>query len=67
MFMLYSISRCHRMVKIQIDLSDKQNRIVDIFKLANNLPTKQEAIKQMIEHFEVSIKPHNLTNKEYFK
>lgn len=55
------------MVKIQIDLSDKEDRIVEIFKLSNNLPTKQEAIKQMIGHFDVSIKPRNLTDKEYFK
>jgi len=55
------------MVKIQIDLSDEEDRIVDVYKLANRLKTKQEAIKNMIKHFEVVIKPKNVTEKEYFK
>ena len=55
------------MVKIQIDLTDEENRIVDVYKLANRLKTKQEAIKSMIKHFEVVIKPKNITEKEYFK
>ena len=55
------------MVKIQMDLSEKQDRIVDVFKMVNRLKTKQEAIKAMIEHFEVEIKPKNVREKEYFK
>ena len=55
------------MVKIQMDLSDKQDRIVDVFKMVNRLKTKQEAIQMMIEHFEVEIKPKNVKEKEYFK
>jgi hypothetical protein len=55
------------MVKIQIDLTDEENRIVDVYKLANRLKTKQEAIKGMIKHFEVVIKPKSITEKEYFK
>lgn len=55
------------MVKIQIDLSEDEDRIVDVFKMVNRFKTKQEAIKNMIKHFEVVIKPKNVTEKEYFK
>lgn len=55
------------MVKIQIDLSEEENRIVDLYKLANKLKTKQEAIKSMVKYFEVEIKPKSLKDKDYFK
>jgi len=55
------------MVKIQIDLSPEEDRIVEIYKLSNKLKTKQEAIKRMLKYFEVNIKPKNVEEKEYFK
>ena len=55
------------MVKIQIDLADDEDRIVEMYKLANNLKTKQEAIKQMVKYFQVEIKPKNIKKEEYFK
>jgi hypothetical protein len=55
------------MVKIQIDLSKEEDRLVEIYKLLNNYKTKSEAIKQMIKHFEVEIKPRKIKNKDYFK
>ncbi len=55
------------MVKIQIDLSDAEDRIVEMYKLANRLKTKQDAIKAMVRQFEASIKPKNLSEKEYFR
>lgn len=55
------------MVKIQIDLSGDEDRIVEVYKLTKRLKTKQEAIKSMIQYFEVSIKPKNVQEKEYFK
>ena len=55
------------MVKIQIDLSKEEDKIVEVYKLMNNLNTKQEAIKQMVNHFSVEVKPKNLKAKEYFK
>ena len=55
------------MVKIQMDLSEKQDRIVDVFKMVKRLKTKKEDIKAMKEHFEVEIKPKNVREKEYFK
>lgn len=55
------------MVKIQIDLSQDEDSIVEVYKSVNKLKTKQEAIKAMIKHFEVSIKPKNVEAKEYFK
>ncbi len=56
------------MVKIQIDLSDEEDRIVEIYKLVNNLKTKQDAIKMMIKYFEVNITPKNIAKHEdYYK
>lgn len=54
------------MVKIQVDLSNEEDRIVEIYKLANNLRTKEEAIKRMVRYFKVKISPENLKDKEYF-
>lgn len=55
------------MVKIQLDLSESEDKIVDVYKIVNNLKTKQEAIKKMIQHFKVNIKPEKMEEKEYFK
>lgn len=54
------------LAKIQIDLSDDENRIVEMFKISNLLHTKQDAIKRMIQHFEAEIKPKKINEKEYF-
>lgn len=54
------------MVKIMVNLSEEEDRIVEIYKLANNLKTKQEAIKQMLQYFKVEIKPKNVKEKDYF-
>jgi hypothetical protein len=55
------------MTKIQIDLNEEEDRIVEIYKLVNNLKTKQEAIRKMVTYFKADIKPKNLKEKEYFK
>ncbi len=55
------------MVKILINLSQEEDKAVEIYKLVNNLKTKQEAIKEIIKHFEVEVKPKNLKKEEYFK
>jgi flavoprotein len=55
------------MVKIQLDLSKKEDQIVEVYKLTKQLKTKSEAIKQMICYFEVDIRPKNINSKEYFK
>ena len=55
------------MVKIQVDLSPEEDKIVEVYKLMNDLGTKQEAIKQMVQHFEVDVKPRKLKDKEYFR
>lgn len=55
------------MTKIQIDLSEEEDKIVEIYKLVNNLNTKQEAIKKMVKYFKAEIKPTNLKEKDYFK
>ena len=55
------------MVKILIDLAEDEDKIVEVYKIMNNLKTKQDSIKQMVRHFIVDIKPKNLKDKEYFK
>lgn len=55
------------MVKIQIDLADEEDKIVEVYKLVKNLKTKQEAIKSMIRYFKVEIKPKNIKEKDYFE
>jgi len=54
------------MTKIQIDLNEDEDRIVEIYKLVNKLNTKQEAIKKMVQYFEAQVKPKNLKEKDYF-
>ena len=55
------------MVQIQIDLSRDEDVIVEIYKLAHSLQTKELAIKQMIKFFKARIEPEKLKKKEYFK
>ncbi len=54
------------MVKIQLDLSDEENRIVEVYRLVNGLQTKKDAIKKMIQYFEVSIRPKKVNEKDYY-
>jgi len=56
------------MVKILVDLSDDEDKVVEVYKLINDLNSKQEAVKQMIQYFEVKIRPKNLRkNEEYYQ
>lgn len=55
------------MVKIQIDLDNEEDKIVEVYKLVNNLKTKQEAIKLMVRYFKVDIKPKNIKENDYFE
>ena len=55
------------MPKIQIDLSEEEDRLVEIYKLSNKLKTKQNAIKKMINYFEVKIIPKKISNEEYYR
>ena len=55
------------MVKIQIDLSKDEDKIVEVYKLVHDLNTKQDAIKQMIRYFKADIKPKHIDKEEYFK
>ena len=56
------------MVKILIDLSNDEDKIVEVYKLVHNLKTKQEAVKQMVKYFEVNIIPKNMKKQEeYYK
>ena len=56
------------MVKILVDLSNDEDKVVEVYKLVNNLKTKQEAIKQMVKYFEVNVTPKNMNkNEDYYK
>lgn len=64
---LYGNTTWYTMTKIQIDLDAEEDKIVEIYKLVNNLKTKQEAIKKMVKYFKAEIKPKNLKDKDYFE
>lgn len=55
------------MVKILIDLTEDEDRIVEVYKLVHRLTTKQEAVKRMVQYFEAEIKPKNIKEKDYFE
>lgn len=56
------------MTKIQVDLAETEDRIVEVYKLVHNLKTKEEAIKQMVRFFKVKIVPENVSkDEEYYK
>jgi hypothetical protein len=56
------------MTKILVDLSDDEDKIVEVYKVVNSLKSKQEAIKQMVRYFTVSVRPKNIgKNEEYYK
>lgn len=56
------------MVKILLDLSEDEDKIVEVYKIVNNLKTKQDAIKGMVRFFKVRITPKNLDkNEAYYK
>ena len=44
------------MVKIQINLSEEENKIVELHKTLKNFVTKEEAIKSIIKEFKPKIK-----------
>jgi len=43
------------MVNIQVDMDENENRIVELFKIANNLLTKEAAIKKIIQKQNIKI------------
>lgn len=55
------------MTKIQIDLDKEEDKIVEVYKIVNDLKTKEEAIKKMVRYFKAEIKPKNLKEKDYFE
>jgi hypothetical protein len=56
------------MTKIQIDLDKEEDKIVEVYKIVNDLNTKQEAIKKMVKYFSITVKPKNLDKHEdYYK
>lgn len=44
------------MVKIQIDLTEEENKIVTLYKVLKNFETKEEAIKKIIKDFKPKLK-----------
>jgi hypothetical protein len=55
------------MTKIQINLDKEEDKIVEVYKIAHDLKTKEEGIKKMIRYFQAEIKPTNLKMGEYLK
>ncbi|MBI2655972.1 DUF2683 family protein [Candidatus Woesearchaeota archaeon] len=44
------------MVKVQVDLSDEENRIVEVYKALKSFVTKEETIKKIIQEFKNKLK-----------
>ena len=44
------------MVQVQIDLSEDENKIVEVYKALKGIATKEETIKQIIKEFKSKIK-----------
>jgi hypothetical protein len=56
------------MTKIQINLSESEDKIVEVYKIVYGLNTKEEAIKQMVSYFKVKVIPEKLNKEEeYYK
>lgn len=55
------------MVKILIELSDEEDKIVEVYKVVKGMNSKQDAIKEMIRYFAIEIRPKNLEEKTYFQ
>lgn len=55
------------MVKILIELTKEEDKNVEMYKIAHDLKSKQEAIKQMIGYFKADIKPKRIKEEAYFK
>ena len=48
--------RQNNTTKIMVELSQEENRNVEIFKIISKSETKQEAIKKMLNYFKVELK-----------
>ena len=56
------------MTKIQINLSESEDKIVEVYKIVYGLNTKEEAIKRMVSYFKVRVIPEKLNKEEeYYK
>ena len=44
------------MVKIQIDLTEEENKIVEVFKALKGFETNEEIVKEIIKEFKPKIK-----------
>ncbi len=55
------------MVKMLLELSDNEDKIVEVYKVVKGMNSKQDAIKEMIRYFEVEIKPKNVKEKDYYQ
>ncbi|MDP3766022.1 MAG: DUF2683 family protein [Nanoarchaeota archaeon] len=44
------------MVLVQIDLSEEENKIVEVYKALKGFVTKEETIKQIIKEFKNKLK-----------
>ena len=44
------------MVQVQVDLTEEENKIVEVYKALKGITTKEETIKQIIKEFKSKIK-----------
>lgn len=51
------------MVKIQIDLTEEEDRLVEMFKAENRMETKESAVKEMVKRSGKCKHKYELTDK----
>ena len=44
------------MVKVQVNLSEEENRIVEVYKALKGFVTKEETVKKIIQEFKAKLK-----------
>lgn len=54
------------MVKIQLNLSEDEDSLVEVYKVVNGLKSKEDAIKRMVRFFRVRITPKNVDKNDAF-
>ncbi|MEK6979486.1 MAG: hypothetical protein AABW86_04655 [Candidatus Micrarchaeota archaeon] len=53
------------MAKMLLELSEEESKILEVYKIVNNFKTKQEAIKNMVRYFEITVGPRNVKPEAY--
>lgn len=62
---IYKLDKYFKMVKVQVDLNDEEDKIVDLFRAENRLKSKQRAIKEIIKTSKINSEHLELHHLNY--